>query len=730
MHLFLLRNLLWMTCLVAGVAAQGAYEQVRFHAGKRACFGFEFDATRGEVLAFGGADWPDPALRGWTGSHWTQYSPSNPGPLPRAYVTTTSDPANGKIYLYGGVTHPGTFSSELWQWDGVAWTLLSTGGPSPRLHTALAFDSATGSLYLFGGVSPTNFPLGDLWRWNGAWTNLPGNNPKPTARHNHTMAWDPGLGSSGGLLIFGGDSYYTGERDDTWLWTAAGGFVQAATISPGYQSDHAMCRDAARNRIVLLGYDDVAHVSTTWEWDGTSWQQQFPATVPDYRRQARLAYDPVRQRAVLYGNASTPAPESEFSVWEWDGVNWQSGSSELGGAMVSSAYDEARRVQVLLASRYVGPLSPFVSTTWEWDGTVLQKLAIAGPSARLAPLLWYDPVVQRTMLFGGQGLSTTTLNNDTWQFDGVTWQQLAPANQPSPRIAAALAYDPTRQRAVLFGGFDVSDLQETWEWDGTSWAQATPAVSPSPRSAAALGFDPILQRVVLFGGARGATLTSLDDTWTWDGVNWQQLQPTVQPPERHSAYMVHDRDRNRLMLLGGVSYTAPTTQLEAWAWSGSNWSLEGQLPIRTQVSGASYDSQRGRTQLMLGTGERLELALPSVSVGLGNPTADPSLACPVRPALGGSLQLVATTAQPGPMFALVAFGVPQAPVTLAGPFCQPTSSFLPGSALVFPMVTGSVSLALPAQPYLAFLAMTAQVVQLRGSCADASNALAIRLQPR
>jgi hypothetical protein len=44
--------------------------------------------------------------------------------------------------------------------------------------------------------------------------------------------------------------------------------------------------------------------------------------------------------------------------------------------------------------------------------------------------------------------------------------------------------------------------------------------------------------VVLFGGVilRGTTYVMLDDTWQWDGNNWQQLPP-MGPPGRSDAAM-------------------------------------------------------------------------------------------------------------------------------------------------------------------------------------------------
>ena len=78
----------------------------------------------------------------------------------------------------------------------------------------------------------------------------------------------------------------------------------------------------------------------------------------------------------------------------------------------------------------------------------------------------YDSNRQRTVLFGGLDSASDT-RNDTWEWDGVIWVPMAPANSPSPRQQTAMAFDAGRGVVVLFGGRDGSlELSDTWEWDG------------------------------------------------------------------------------------------------------------------------------------------------------------------------------------------------------------------------------------------------------------------------
>ena len=82
------------------------------------------------------------------------------------------------------------------------------------------------------------------------------------------------------------------------------------------------------------------------------------------------------------------------------------------------------------------------------------------------------------------------------------------------------------------------------------------------------------------------------------------------------------------------------------------------------------------------------------------------------------------------MAALLAVGTPSLPFGFPGPFCSPTVVYLPASPIYdVPIVSGSLALAVPASPQLAFLGLTVQAVQLRAACLELSNALCIRLQP-
>lgn len=71
----------------------------------------------------------------------------------------------------------------------------------------------------------------------------------------------------------------------------------------------------------------------------------------------------------------------------------------------------------------------------------------------------------KIVLFGGHGGGGTLLA-DTWTWDGSTWTEAAPL--PAGRSGAAMAFDPSMGRILLFGGFEAGSVRDQlWAWDGS-----------------------------------------------------------------------------------------------------------------------------------------------------------------------------------------------------------------------------------------------------------------------
>jgi hypothetical protein len=174
------------------------------------------------------------------------------------------------------------------------------------------------------------------------------------------------------------------------------------------------------------------------------------------------------------------------------------------------AYDSARGRVVLFG----GYGNDYLADTWEWDGTTwAQRAPVTSPSIRYGCAMVYDNARARVVLFGGyNGAVSNPYLSETWEWDGTTWAQRAPVTSPVNRSGHAMAYDSVRSLVVLFGGYNYGSLNDTWEWDGSVWVQRTPAAVLYVRSSHSMVYDSARGRAVLFGGLGGGALS---DTWEY-----------------------------------------------------------------------------------------------------------------------------------------------------------------------------------------------------------------------
>ena len=205
-----------------------------------------------------------------------------------------------------------------------------------------------------------------------------------------------------------------------------------------------------------------------------------------------------------------------------------------------------------------------MNQTWEWDGTSWTQVADAGGGGfvRLA----YDTARARTV-----SVASGKQSLETWEWDGTTWTRVADSGSPV-RDSFGVAYDDERKVLVLFGGeAGTHDFSDTWGWQGTTWEQLAD-MGPAPRSAHRMVYDSDRARIVLFGGgprkvdSKGAFLRMLGDTWEWDGTRWSQLQD-MGPPARGYAGIAYDHDRRRVVLFEGLSNDPPSHEF------GDTWEL-------------------------------------------------------------------------------------------------------------------------------------------------------------
>ncbi len=198
------------------------------------------------------------------------------------------------------------------------------------------------------------------------------------------------------------------------------------------------------------------------------------------------------------------------------------------------------------------------------------NLEAFGPQPRLLPALFYDPVRENILLFGGSNQTIGLLYSDLWEWDGENWKVISLEDHPSGRDSFGSAYDRERKELIIFGGTGggPNDLSDTWSWDGESWSRQSPDQNPPARNTLAMAYDEARKQVVLFGGMAEDEI--LGDTWVWDGENWSEKQLTVNPPARAGHQMIFDPVRQTVIMFSGFGEEG--NPLDFWEWDGEKWS--------------------------------------------------------------------------------------------------------------------------------------------------------------
>jgi hypothetical protein len=248
---------------------------------------------------------------------------------------------------------------------------------------------------------------------------------------------------------------------------------------------------------------------------------------------------------------------------------------------------DAQRNRALL----VGGVLERTMETWWWDNVEGWQHADPQhhPDPRAGFGLAFHAATATTLLSGGSvpagggGVcpdgtqpSLTGICNPvrSWTFDGVDWTAHDGGVQPPGRENPVLAYDPTRQQAVLFGGLrsEGTDagvvLQDTWTFDGVTWTNQpiAPFDAPPPRTQSAAAFHAQRGVVTMFGGGallengvcpagttgNAAEKCSYQDRWDWNGVEWLYGgEPPNTPGPRAQHAMVAAPSGDTVWLAGG-----------------------------------------------------------------------------------------------------------------------------------------------------------------------------------
>ncbi len=366
---------------------------------------------------------------------------------------------------------------------------------------------------------------------------------------------------------------------------------------------------------------------------------------------------------------------------------WQQAApSTSPGSLAAPAMAGAPNGSILLfgGRRAVSP-TPFSDDTWRWTGDWAQLPVASGPSGRSEARLVYDLTRSVHVLYGGWNsvFSIGSAIDETWEFNGVTWSQVTPLATPGGLWKHAMCFDPVRGRTVAFGGATsglVGASAQTWEYDGATWTQITTVGTPGPRENAAMCFDASIGRCLLFGGA-DPLVGANNQLWLYDGASWIQVpQVATWPSARAGAELVFHPGRGVSILTGGVDNIG-NALADTWEFDGLmlTWTPRPPAGAAGRDFGLAFDAAAQLAVRYGGSGVPGQTWLygantRSFGAGCSGSAGVPSLAAPAPPRLGQTYALQLTNLVPTVPVAVLVLSLAETPPTPLGGIGMPGCS--------------------------------------------------------
>ncbi|MHA3964348.1 MAG: Kelch repeat-containing protein, partial [Candidatus Thorarchaeota archaeon SMTZ1-45] len=207
--------------------------------------------------------------------------------------------------------------------------------------------------------------------------------------------------------------------------------------------------------------------------------------------------------------------------------------------------------------------------------------------------------------------------NDTWTYDynSNTWTNMSPSSMPVGRGAHMMAYNQRADVTVMFGGVagwqadDEKILTDTWTYDvnTNTWTNMSPASNPTPRVAAAMAYDNESDIIVMFGGWLPDWSAS-DETWIYNLTSntWTNVTTGSQPEARFYGNLVYDYKNSRLLLVGGTNWDGLLHDIWEYNYGSNIWTeilATNEAPV--PAVGMTYDSE---SELIVAYGGPIDLS--------------------------------------------------------------------------------------------------------------------------
>ena len=324
------------------------------------------------------------------------------------------------------LTLPALATADAGTLDGT-WDELTTSGGPPAdrgWHSAI-YDPVAHRMIIFAGWSGSAYnSRNDTWALDlstNTWSQISTTGGPPATRAAHVGVYDS---SRHRMVIYGGHNWWTSWRNDTWaLDLSSNTWTQLSTTGgpPPARHSHGGFYDSARDRLIVFGGNGSGgSLNDTWSLDFSTdvWTQiSTTGGTASPRQVFASAYDETNDRVIISsgwgGSDETWALDLDPPTPVWS----QMASTPYAFAKVGTGFDNATGLMIIVGGEYGIPADSMAvlfdvrSNTW-FDVNVPG----AAPPIRTTEITSaiFDPVGQRTIMFGG-GTSLSTTFNDTWE---------------------------------------------------------------------------------------------------------------------------------------------------------------------------------------------------------------------------------------------------------------------------------------------------------------------------
>ncbi|UCD83557.1 MAG: hypothetical protein JSU92_09645 [Deltaproteobacteria bacterium] len=363
--------------------------------------------------------------------------------------------------------------------------------------------------------------------------------------------------------------------NDTWTILSPSG------VPPEVRGLHSAIYDPPNQRMIIVGGVNGEEGDRTATQYGDVWELNLDASptwslltpTPDAASgspgtiyAAAAAYSPNDETMVIYGGDWSSTIEYEITCPNGScniNCNMRNNFSETWGIKLADD----------------GPGT--------WVG-----MPDTSPNERYGASIVYDPVNERSFVFGGETHQSqgngcrcdgsdnpicSCIDYDAAYYKNVfviktdSWEDISPffkpATVPSPRAYHSAVYDPVNERMLVFGGENkdgvidnnVYSLDVSYP-DSEYWTTLAPGTHSGTipgRSGHTAIYDDENRRMIIFGGW-GSSGEQLNDVWALnlfenglDGM-WVKLNPSGGAPSAISGHSaVYDSSNKRMIIFGG-----------------------------------------------------------------------------------------------------------------------------------------------------------------------------------